>query len=139
MVIRIESSNHSGAITNQGELFLWGTGVFGEYKIPQKILTISNQVKSLSLGGQLGVAVDSKGLVWSWGNNKSGELGVGDQDPRIHPYPVLTLKGKIVNQISCGGSFVIALGRNLKKDIPDLKLDQSQIEQAYKSNGFDIY
>ena len=51
----------------------------------------------MSLGSTLGAAVDSKGLVWSWGINKQGELGVGDNDPRIHPYPVLTLKGKKVN------------------------------------------
>ena len=69
--------------------------------------------------------MDQKGMVWSWGANKLGELGVGDTDPRIHPYPVLTLKGKVVNYISCGGSFVIALGRNLKKEIPGLKLSKS--------------
>jgi len=59
-------------------------------------------VVDLSIGGTLGVAVDVKGLVWSWGVNALGELGVGDSDPRIHPYPVLTLKGKQIHQISCG-------------------------------------
>jgi alpha-tubulin suppressor-like RCC1 family protein len=96
-------------------------------------LTISNKVADISLGGTLGVAVDSKGLVWSWGANKAGELGVGDSDPRIHPYPVLTLKGKVVSSVNCGGQFVIALGRNLKKEIPGLKLGSSisKAEQIY--------
>jgi hypothetical protein len=51
----------------------------------------------VTLGNTLGAAVDAKGLVWSWGTNKMGELGVGDNDPRIHPYPILTLKGKVVS------------------------------------------
>lgn len=42
MCVKVVASSHSAAITNLGELFLWGTGVFGEYKIPSKILTISN-------------------------------------------------------------------------------------------------
>jgi hypothetical protein len=35
---------------------------------------------------------------------------------------VLSLKGKVVTQIACGGSFVVALGSNIKKEIPGLKL-----------------
>lgn len=80
----------------------------------------------VSLGGSLGTAVDSKGLLWTWGTNQYGELGVGDHDARIHPYPVLTLKGKQVSQIKCGGSFVIALGGNIKKEIPNLKLKKQR-------------
>jgi len=50
----------------------------------------------VSLGSSLGAAVDCKGLLWTWGSNQFGELGVGDNDVRVHPYPVLTLKGKMV-------------------------------------------
>jgi X-linked retinitis pigmentosa GTPase regulator len=53
-------------------------------------------VVDVSVGETLGAAVDNKGLIWTWGVNKSGELGVGDNEPRVHPYPVLTLKGKTV-------------------------------------------
>ena len=70
----------------------------------------------------MSAAIDSKGMLWTWGTNEFGELGVNDNDPKIHPYPVLSLKGKQVTQISCGGSFVLALGSNLKKEIPVLKL-----------------
>ena len=42
----------------------------------------------------MGAAIDTKGFVWSWGTNVCGELGVGDLEPRIHPYPVLTLQNK---------------------------------------------
>jgi alpha-tubulin suppressor-like RCC1 family protein len=83
-------------------------------------------VVDISLGnGSLGVAVDSKGMIWTWGKNDLGELGVGDFEPRIHPYPVLTLKGKTVTQVCCGAKFVIALGNNIKKEIPGLNLKTS--------------
>ncbi|CDW87912.1 UNKNOWN [Stylonychia lemnae] len=135
----IQARSHSAAISNQGELFLWGLGVFGQYRTPQKILTISNPVKNISLGGTVGSAVDVKGLLWTWGTNGFGELGVGDNDPRIHPYPVLTLKGKTVTQISCGGQYVIALGSNIKKEIPGLKLKKSRensLQKTRKSSAF---
>lgn len=83
----------------------------------------------MSLGGSLGAAVDSKGLLWTWGTNKFGELGVGDNESRVHPYPVLTLKGKIVTQIACGGSFVVALGSNQRKEIPNLNLNTQKESQ----------
>jgi X-linked retinitis pigmentosa GTPase regulator len=94
-------------------------------------------VKDISLGGSLGTAVDVKGLLWTWGTNGYGELGVGDNDPRIHPYPVLTLKGKTVSSISCGGQYVVALGSNIKKEIPGLKLKsakESSVTKARKSS-----
>jgi X-linked retinitis pigmentosa GTPase regulator len=33
-VKKIDASHHSAAVTINGELFLWGTGVFGQYKTP---------------------------------------------------------------------------------------------------------
>jgi alpha-tubulin suppressor-like RCC1 family protein len=34
--------------------------------------------------------IDLAGRAWCWGNNASGELGVGDADPRVAPAPVGT-------------------------------------------------
>jgi X-linked retinitis pigmentosa GTPase regulator len=101
-VVKIEAGFQSACINKEGELFLWGRGVFGEYPFPQKILTISNKVKEVSLGNTISVAVDEKGLAWGWGTNTCGELGVGDKEPRIHPFPILSLKGKTVTKVVCG-------------------------------------
>jgi alpha-tubulin suppressor-like RCC1 family protein len=49
-------------------------------------------------------------MVWVWGENKKGELGVGDYSSRIHPYPLVNLKGKEVKSIAVGKYFTIALG-----------------------------
>jgi len=84
----------------------------------------------LSVGGFFGSAVDEGGLVWTWGSNTSGELGQGDFQPRTHPTPIGYLQGKRVQKISCGGSFVIALGET-KKD----KLASPPKSQDYASVG----
>lgn len=54
---------------------------------------------------------------------------------RVHPYPVLTLKGKLVSSLSCGGQFVIALGQNVKKEIPGLNLATAQAKESASSAG----
>ena len=83
-------------------------------------------MKDVSLGNTISVAVDEKGIAWSWGANTNGELGVGDKDPRIHPFPILSLKGKNINRVFCGDQFAISLGRQVKKEIPNLNLHSSQ-------------
>jgi alpha-tubulin suppressor-like RCC1 family protein len=33
-------------------------------------------------GGTLGSAIDSRGMLWTWGQNAEGELGLGDNEPK---------------------------------------------------------
>ena len=68
-------------------------------------------------------------MLWTWGQNSSGELGIGDNEPKPLPYPVIALKKKHVTQVACGESFIVALGSNLKKQLPGLKLNLTKITQ----------
>jgi hypothetical protein len=83
-------------------------------------------------GNTLGAAIDVKGKLWTWGSNVSGELGLGDTDPKVQPYPVAALKKKVVTSISCGSQFIVALGSNLKKEVPGLKLNLRKLSQPRK-------
>lgn len=83
-------------------------------------------------GSTLGAAIDVKGLLWTWGSNVSGELGVGDNEPKVHPHPVTALKKKQVTTIACGSQFIVALGSNLKKELPGLKLNLRKLSQPRK-------
>lgn len=74
----------------------------------------------------MGCAIDESKMVWVWGDNSKGELGVGDYSERKFPYPVVGLKGKTVNSISIGSQFTIAIGETIdlgtgKKHSPEHK------------------
>lgn len=53
-IVKIASNHHSAAISNKGELFFWGTGVFGTYYVPRMI--IDSEIVDVSIGGTFGVA-----------------------------------------------------------------------------------
>eukprot|EP01022_Parablepharisma_sp_SALTPOND_P035408 TRINITY_DN951_c0_g1_i1.p1 TRINITY_DN951_c0_g1~~TRINITY_DN951_c0_g1_i1.p1 ORF type:complete len:825 (-),score=136.29 TRINITY_DN951_c0_g1_i1:11066-13540(-) len=106
---KVSCGHHTAAITYSGELYVWGTGVFGELLLPQKVASIE-KITDISVGGSFGIALDHTGKLWTWGANTSGELGVGDYEPRASPVPLEKLAAKSVIGISCGGAYALALG-----------------------------
>ena len=60
-------------------------------------------------GGNRGVALDSIGAVWSWGDNGAGELGDGTNVNRPTPVRALLPAGVGIRSISVGGDFTAAL------------------------------
>jgi hypothetical protein len=111
---KVVCGHHTAALSERGELFIWGTGVFGEFLSPMRITSISAPLRDIDTGGCFGAAVDIYGTVWTWGSNTSGELGVGDYEPRVNPFPVRQLQGKKVKIVACGGNFAIALGSDIE-------------------------
>lgn len=69
---KIACNSHSAAIGVKGELYFWGTGVFGTFYEPRVV--IDSDIESVSIGGNFGVARDKEGLLWAWGQNTHGEL-----------------------------------------------------------------
>jgi len=71
---------HSGAVTEKGELFMWGHGEFGCLGSKQSshipFLLPLNNVRMISLGWFSSAAVTSDGLLYTWGSNKYKLLGV---------------------------------------------------------------
>jgi hypothetical protein len=37
----------------------------------------------------MGAVVDAKEMMWVYGENTQGELGLGDKTPRVNPYPLI--------------------------------------------------
>ena len=113
-IVKIACGHHSAALTDKGEIFIWGTGIFGEHLSPIQFTQNGVLFRDIDIGGFFGAAIDENRLVWTWGSNTSGELGLGDFEPKIAPFPNMSLQSKRVSQLSCGGSFVIALGKVVK-------------------------
>lgn len=104
---KVACGQHSGAISANGELYLWGTGTFGIHLAPHKVATREMpRAAELDIGGSFGVALDLAGRLWVWGANTSGELGVGSYVPKGTPTVV---EGKEVAQVYCGSAYVFAV------------------------------
>jgi|APGre2960657423_1045063.scaffolds.fasta_scaffold452265_1 alpha-tubulin suppressor-like RCC1 family protein len=95
MVSKVAASHTSACVTANGELYIWGKGAQGsEIILPQKVVTVPNAVIDISVGASSSLVLDNEGMVWSWGSNAQGELGLGDLMYRPHPFPVMSLKHK---------------------------------------------
>ena len=73
---------HSGAITEDGSLYMWGenddgqigNGTTTDCHVPTKVL---DNVKSVSLEAYYGGAITEDGSLYMWGENNSGQIGNG--------------------------------------------------------------
>jgi len=71
--------NHTMAITTDGSLWAWGSGLLGDGTIgsnhtPVKIM---DDVASVSAGFGYTLVIKTDGSLWAWGMNTSGQLGDG--------------------------------------------------------------
>jgi alpha-tubulin suppressor-like RCC1 family protein len=107
----------SMAVTHDGNVFVWGTNAEGELgtgqtvpasaSAPQLIAGLSDIV-AVSAGGTHGLALRSDGLVFSWGDNTTGELGLGTKSSTPGPVAqVPDLSGIVA--ISAGVGYNLAL------------------------------
>ncbi|PNY08361.1 hypothetical protein L195_g004881 [Trifolium pratense] len=90
-VVQISAGyNHSSAITEDGELYMWGkntTGQLGLGKRAPNIVPLPTKVESFdgitvkmaALGSEHSVAISDEGEAFSWGTGVSGRLGHGHE------------------------------------------------------------
>jgi len=112
--------NNSLAVTQSGKVFAWPVQLSsGEkiYRPAELCLPPKIQISTTACGYNFAVLVSKNGLAFTFGrDNKLGQLGHGDTQPRDTPTLVETLKaeGETVMNVSCGYKHVICktkLGR----------------------------
>ena len=111
-VDKVACGSHTAALSSKGELYIWGSGSFGEKLFPCRVTT-SVGFRDVEVGSGFGAAIDAAKRVWTWGSNTAGELGVGDFKQRKAPVLISTLANKAVKAIACGNDFVLALGSEI--------------------------
>ena len=113
---QVSAWHASAAVTEEGIMYVWGSGVFGEFKRPRKVKLQNNiKVKSVNVGGSFIVIVDEDSKIVAWGSNSNGEIGVGDSKIRNHPTRLETIEDKVVSKVSVGGSFAFAIGKTTNR------------------------
>lgn len=111
---------HSMAVNEQGHLFAWGAGDGGQLglgttettvRIPRLVKRLcDHRISQVMCGNQHCIALSRDGQLFTWGQNTSGQLGLGKGEPsKLFPHPLKSLAGIPLAQIMAGGDHSFAL------------------------------
>eukprot|EP00759_Apiculatamorpha_spiralis_P052055 PhF_6_TR5594/c0_g1_i1/m.8034 len=109
--------------TGYGEEGQLGIGSRMSYKLPQLVKDLNpSVVADISLGRYHSVALYNNGTVWTCGENKNGQLGHGDHDPRVRFNQVDAFEGRRVHAISAGGYHTVFAVRSEEEGVNALEV-----------------
>uniref|UniRef100_A0A671SKA1 HECT and RLD domain containing E3 ubiquitin protein ligase 3 n=1 Tax=Sinocyclocheilus anshuiensis TaxID=1608454 RepID=A0A671SKA1_9TELE len=113
---------HSLVVNEQGQVFAWGAGEGGQLglgaaeeavRVPRLIKKLcEHRISQVMCGKQHCIALSKgkNGQLFVWGENSSGQLGLGKGEPStLSPQPLRSLCGIPLAQISAGGDHSFAL------------------------------
>ena len=162
-------NNHLLTLTTHGNIYAFGNGEDGQLgrkiirrrkingTVPEKVVLGSRSRKAVVIGAgeNQSFAVDNKGVVWGWGLNSMGQVGVGrdaDTPPEAAlvqtPMKVIGLSreelgGAEIIQISGGAHFTLFLASNGKVyacgSSRDGQLGLADTDGAFKNRQFDDF
>lgn len=109
---------HTGCITEDKNVYVWGEGKFGRLGLgsernchsPRLLEDFSSiRPKQIACGGFHTAVVTDDGNLYTFGGGEHGQLGHGDKFNRVVPTLVQALEGEFVSQITCGWSHTVVL------------------------------
>ncbi|KTF74001.1 hypothetical protein cypCar_00039178, partial [Cyprinus carpio] len=111
---------HTLALNDKGQVFAWGLGSDGQLglsniedriRIPRTVKSLSEvHIAQVACGNCHSLALARGGQIFSWGQNKYGQLGLGMQGAGVSSPQVLqSLQGVPFAQISAGGAHSFGL------------------------------
>lgn len=112
-------AEHTAAVTEDGELYGWGWGRYGnlglgdrmDRLVPQKVSAIEGEKMILvACGWRHTISVTSTGALYTYGWSKYGQLGHGDFEmDHLIPHKLNALSKSFISQISGGWRHSMAL------------------------------
>jgi alpha-tubulin suppressor-like RCC1 family protein len=107
-------------LTSEGGVWTWGDGRNGRLghgntlnqNVPKRVGGLTN-VTDIASGGDHSLAAGEGGVVYTWGRNYLGQLGLGDHGggtDRLVPTSVDGVSGVVA--VAAGGNHSLALGRD---------------------------
>ncbi|XP_051913396.1 retinitis pigmentosa GTPase regulator b isoform X3 [Hippocampus zosterae] len=113
-------SNTSAALTESGELFMWGDNSEGQVGLGKESHSCSPQEVSagqpiawVSCGYYHSAYVTADGALYTFGERDSGKLGLGTDQLARHRFPqIVKSMPEPVTQVACGGGHTVAVTEN---------------------------
>lgn len=82
------------------------SGVSGS-EIPASVDGSINQVNAVSAGDDVTAVIDSESVLWMWGNNSNGQLGISSSSMQLSDVPIRVMEN--VKDVSIGPSHAAAI------------------------------
>ncbi|KAI4890058.1 hypothetical protein NFI96_017205, partial [Prochilodus magdalenae] len=112
--------SHTLALNDKGQVFAWGQASDGQLglanmeeciRVPRNIKSFSDiHIVQVTCGYRHSLALSMRGQIFSWGQNKYGQLGLGLEGPGVStPQVIQSLLGIPFAQIFAGGAHSFAL------------------------------
>lgn len=111
-------AEHTAAVTEDGELYGWGWGRYGnlglgdrnDRLVPEKVsLVKGDKMIMVACGWRHTISVSSSGGLYTYGWSKYGQLGHGDFEDHLTPHKVEALRDSYISLISGGWRHTMAL------------------------------
>ncbi|XP_069745781.1 RCC1 and BTB domain-containing protein 2-like isoform X2 [Narcine bancroftii] len=112
-------SHHSMTLTSDGEVYAWGynncgqvgSGSTSNQPTPRRVSSCLQDkfIITIACGQSSSMAVLDNGVVYGWGYNGNGQLGLGSNGNQPTPCRLAALQGIHVCQIVCGYAHALAL------------------------------
>lgn len=112
--------NHSAVRDSRLRIFTWGRGSEGQLGHstgedvvlkPQRVQMLDGGAALVDCGKAHTIVVTTDGQVWSWGDNRCGQLGHGNLDFVGTPERVTALQDQKVTLAACGPAHTVAVTR----------------------------
>ncbi|XP_069467237.1 protein RCC2 [Ambystoma mexicanum] len=107
-------SAHSLLITTEGKLWSWGRNEKGQLghgdihrvDAPKLIAALSDEVMvAAACGRNHTLALTESGTVYAFGENKMGQLGIGNQTNAVPSPTQILYNGQPITKVACGAEF----------------------------------
>jgi alpha-tubulin suppressor-like RCC1 family protein len=104
-------ATHTIALTSDGSLWAWGSNEYGQLgqgdltsrPDPTPIAALAAmRITAVAAADYHNIALEDTGVVWAWGFNKHGQLGLGDTEIRKLPCALTALAAGNITRISAG-------------------------------------